>query len=72
MSNSLRLLRGNEGMRASLKKFWLNKSKILFYYVLFTVKKKNFKQVSESLISSFLVKNVSESLILLKSNERYE
>ena len=37
MSNSLRSLRGNERMSDSLKKFWLKKSKILFYYVLFKV-----------------------------------
>ena len=37
MSDSLRSLRGNERMSDSLKKFWLKKSKILFYYVLFKV-----------------------------------
>ena len=37
MSHLLRSLRGNEQMSASLKKFWLKKSKILFYYVLLKV-----------------------------------
>ena len=37
LRNSLRSLRGNEQMSDSLKKFWLKKSKILFYYVLFKV-----------------------------------
>ena len=37
MSESLRLLRGNEQMSNSLKKCWLKKSKILFYYVLFKI-----------------------------------
>ena len=37
MSDSLRSLRGNERMSDSLKKIWLKKSKILFYYVLLKV-----------------------------------
>ena len=53
-------------MSASLKKCWLKKSKILFCYVLFKVFKTN------SLISSFLVSDVSESLISFKSNEQCE
>ena len=70
VSNSLRSLRGNEEMSDSLKKFWLTKSKILFFYLFskfyirFCIEK-----MSESLISSFLVSDVSESLISLKSTE---
>ena len=41
----------------------------MFYLRLF---KKKLELMSESLISSFLVSDVSESLILLKSNERCE
>ena len=37
MSDSLRSLRGNKQMSDSLKKIWLKKSKILYYYVLFKV-----------------------------------
>ena len=37
VSESLILLTKNERMSDSLKKFWLKKSKILFYYVLFKV-----------------------------------
>ena len=39
MSDLLRLLRGNEHMSDSLKKYWIKKSKILFQYVLSTIKK---------------------------------
>ena len=38
------------------------------FYIRF--KKKFIEKMSESLISSFLVSDVSESLILLKSNEQ--
>ena len=37
VSESLILLRGNEQMSESLKKIWLKKSKILFYYDFFKV-----------------------------------
>ena len=50
VSESLRSLRGNERMSNLLKKIWLKKSKILFYYVLFKVFKKKFEKMSESLI----------------------
>ena len=63
-----RSLRGNERMSDLLKKFWLKKSKILFFsmfYIQFFIEK-----MSESLISSFLVSDVSESLISLTKNER--
>ena len=40
------------------------------FYIRF--KKKFIEKMSESLISSFLVSDVSESLISLKSNERCE
>ena len=68
VSESLILLTKNEQMSNSLKKIWLKKSKILFL-VCFIY---NFfiEKMSESLISSFLVSDVSESLISLKSNER--
>ena len=46
------------------------KSKILFYYVLFKVLKEKFEKMSELLISSFLVSDVSESLRSLTKNER--
>ena len=75
MSDSLRSLRGNERMSDLLIKFWLKKSKILFYYVLLQFLKKFIeKWVNHSflLISSFLVSDVSDSLISLKSNERCE
>ena len=72
VSESLISLTKNERMSDSLKKIWLKKSKILFYNVLFKVFKKKFKKMSESLIPSFLVSNVSKSFILLKSNERCE
>ena len=42
VSESLISLTKNERMSNSLKKFWLKKSKILFYYVLLKVFKKNF------------------------------
>ena len=64
MSDSLRSLRGNERMSDSLKKVYLKKSKILFLVCFIYYLKKNL-----SLISSFLVSNVSDSLISLKSNE---
>ena len=76
VSESLRSLGGNEQMSDSLKKCWLKKSKILFYYVWQKVFKKKIpkKWVNRSflLISSFLVSDVSESLISLKSNEQCE
>ena len=51
MSNLLRSLRGNEWMSDLLNKFWLTKSKILFYNNLCKVfQKKNFNKMSESLI----------------------
>ena len=53
MSNVSKLLISltkNERMSDSLKKIWLKKSKILFYYVLFQVKKKNSEKMSELLI----------------------
>ena len=56
-------------MSNSLKTSLAKKSKILFEYVLYTIKK-IIEKMSESLISSFLVSFVSESLISLKSNEQ--
>ena len=83
MSDSLRLLRGNEQMSDSLKKCCLKKSKILFNYVVFKVLKKKIqkKWANRSFplfwwaICSFhsnWMSDVSESLISLKSNERCE
>ena len=44
LRDSLRSLRGNERMSDWLNKFWLKKSKILFYYLCFIYdKKKNWK-----------------------------
>ena len=43
------------------KVFGFKKSKILFYYVLFKVFLNNFEKICESLISSFLVSDVSRS-----------
>ena len=56
------------------QKILVKKSKIFFYYVLLRFFQKKFEKMSESLIfaqliSSFLVSDVSESLIWLKSNE---
>ena len=69
VSESLILLTKNEQFA---QKNLAKKSKILFYYVLFKVLKKKSEKMSESLISSFLVSDVSESLISLKSNEQCE
>ena len=77
-SDSLRSLRGNERMSkwAMSKNIWLKKSQILFQYVLYTILKKIVLKKWANrlflLISSFLVRDVSKSLISLKSNERCE
>ena len=71
VSELLISLTKNEQMSDSLKKIWLKKSKILLYKVLLKVFF-SFKKMSESRIFSFLVSDVSESLISLKSNERCE
>ena len=57
-------------MSDSLKTFWLKKSKILFLVCFIYDLKKKFEKMSKSLISSFLVSDVSESLKSLNKNER--
>ena len=57
-------------MSDSLNNIWLNKSKILFFskfYIRFL-----FLKMSDSLIPSFLMSNVSESLRSLTKNEQRE
>ena len=60
----------NEQMSDLLKKFWLKKSKILFFSM-FCIGFFNTK-MSDSIIPSFLVSNVSESLRSLTRNEQCE
>ena len=71
MRDLLRSLRGNERMGDLLKKCWLKNLKSCFtmFYLRFL---KKIEKMSKSLISSFLVSDVSESLISLKSNEQCE
>ena len=60
-------------MSDSLKKVWLKKSKTLFLVCfIYNLKKKIIEKMSESLISSFLESDVSESLKSLTKNERCE
>ena len=68
--DSLRSIIINEQMSDALKNFWLNKSKILFFSML-CIGFLN-KKMSDLLIPSFLVSDVSESLRSLTKNERCE
>ena len=68
--DSLRSIIINEQMSDALKKFWLNKSKILFFSMLCIGFLNN--KMSDLLIPSFMVSDVSESLRSLTINERCE
>ena len=79
MSDSLRLLRGNERMSDSLKKFWLKKSKILILVCFIKDLKKNWKNEQIAHFLSFgeqcewisnQMRDVNESLRSLTKNEQ--
>ena len=71
VSNSLKSLRGNEQMSVSLKKIWPKKSNFLFFTVVCFLYNFFFiLKMSESLISSLLVSDVSELLRSLTKNEQ--
>ena len=67
VSDSLRLLLINERMRDSLKKCWLKKLKILFF-CMFCIRFL-FSKLSDSLIPSLLMSNVSKLPRSLTKNE---
>ena len=72
VSESLRLIRGNERMSDLLKKIAYKNLKSCFLTFLVCFIYIFFEKMSKSLISSFLVSKVSESLMWLTKNERCE